>query len=334
MGAKLTASDEGIHPVGEAANWNESRYVDFFDPSQGVGGWLRIGNRPNEAYAEMSVCVNLPSGRAAFMFDRAPIGGNGLAADGQVWEVVDPFVTTRVRYDGQVLVLPDPWVLADPKTAFRVADRSHCRIDLTSYTQGLRSVMGADQDHIDRIFLPGQAAWHYQHLARTIGTVEVGEESWDIEGMGGKDHSWGPRNWHAKIYLRWLIAMVDADFGFMLVRAVGPTKRTRSGFVWDRDAFRLVDDFELHNTYGGPPHFELRQAEVAVRAEAEEWSAVATPVSWVPLRHRQRGADGELTTLRIVKSPTDWRLSDGRIGAGMCEYHDIIENGLPVGLHD
>ena len=47
-------------------NYNESRYYNFFDPRPSYGrsvagcGW---GNRPNEGYAEMTVCLYLPDGR-------------------------------------------------------------------------------------------------------------------------------------------------------------------------------------------------------------------------------------------------------------------------------
>jgi hypothetical protein len=327
MGTRLVPADEGLHPVGETGNWNESRYFDFWDPSQRLGGWLRLGIRPNEGHAEMSVCVNLPDGRAAFMFGRPTTRSNALAAGGQSWEVRDPFVESRVSYRGEVMLLPDPWTLVDPKTAFTTAPRVDCDLDLTVRGHGLSSVMGQDQDHIGRIFLPGQADFHYQHLVRSSGTVKVGADGWTVDGSGGKDHSWGPRNWHAKIYLRWLIALVDDDFGFMLVRAVGPTKQTRSGFVWDAGRFLLVDGFEMRNRYGSDPLYELLRTEVTMHSGARTWSAEGIPVQWVPLRHRQEGK-----TLRIVKSPTDWTLPDGRRGAGMCEYHDLLEDGVPVGL--
>lgn len=37
--------------------------------------------------------------------------------------------------------------------------------------------------------------------------------------------------------------------------------------------------------------------------------------------------------LRIVKSPTDWTFED-RPAAGVCEYHDLMVEGRPVGLQD
>jgi hypothetical protein len=334
MGTKLLDVDEGMHDVGTASNWNESRYVDFWDSRQRLGGWFRIGNRVNEGHAEMSACLDLPDGRTAFSFERPRITGNTLRVGGQSWDIVEPWRANRVRYSGDLLLLDDAWALTDPKTAFQTAPRAHAEVDLTCRSTGLATVMGSDQDHIDRIFLPGQADLHYQHLARSSGTVRVGDQSWTFnDAGGGKDHSWGVRNWHAKIYLRWLIGSVDDDNGFVLVRAVGPTKKTRSGFVLDGGSFHLVDDFEMSNEYAGTPHYELRRVRLVIRSGARQWTATGEPQAWLPLRHRQKNARGEDALLRIVKSPTNWTF-DNRPAEGMCEYHDLMVDGRPVGLHD
>jgi hypothetical protein len=334
MGVLLTDADEYTHEIGPASNWNESRYIDFWDADNRVGGWFRIGNRPNEGHAEMSACINLPDGRTAFMFARPEIAGNPLDVGGQRWEIVTPWITNNVSYHGKMLLLKDAWQLTDPKKAFNESPRQPASIELQCTSFGLGSVMGFDQDHIDLIFLPGQADFHYQHLIRVTGRVTVGEQSWVINARGGKDHSWGPRNWHAKIYLRWLIASFDDDHGFILVRGVGPTKKTRSGFVWDSGQFHLVDDFEMHNDYAGAPHFELRKTTLRIKSGGREWQATGTPQAWLPLRHRQTDANGKPALLRIVKSPTDWTTPDGKQGQGMCEYHDLMIDGRPIGLDD
>lgn len=334
MGVALTAADEGVHETGSAGNWNESRYVDFWDAAQRIGGWLRIGMRPNETRAEMSVCVYLPDGRIAFRFHRPAISGNGLGAGGQKWSVVEPFVRNRVSYDGPVHVLDDGWQLADPRAAYAASPEAACRIELSVTSLGLPAVMGADQDDIARIFLPGQADCHYQHLAWTVGKIEVGDQCWRVTGEGGKDHSWGPRNWHAKTYFRWHTGVIDEGTGFMLVRGVGPTKQTRSGHVWEDGRFHLVDDFDMRNVYGGPPHYELRRVHLAISSGDRTWVTLGTPQAWLPLRHRQTGPTGDEAVLRIVKAPTEWVWADGRTGAGACEYHDLMDDGRPIGLHD
>ncbi len=334
MGIRLNEADEGVHAPGQESNWNESRYIDFWDPERRVGGWFRIGVRPNAGYAEMSACVFRPDGQVAFTFDRAPIARNGLTAGGQSWEITTPWRTNRVRFRGEMALLEDPWVLRDPRRAFTESARTAADIDLVCTTDGLGATMGQDQDQHHLILLPGQADFHYQHMTHVVGTIRLGDDVHEVDGRGGKDHSWGPRDWHAKIYLRWLTCCLDDDNGFMLVRAVGPTKQTRSGFVLDGGELRVVDGFDMVNHYAGPPHYELRWTDVTVHAGDVEWSAAGTPQHHLPLRHRQRNAEGVEATLRIVKQPTEWMFADGRAATGHLEYHDLLDGGVPVGLHE
>ena len=82
MGVRLEPSDEYMHELGPESNFNESMYINCFDPDQQVGGWFRIGNRANEGYAEMTVCLYLPPedgapGRSVgFMYKRPSIDNN------------------------------------------------------------------------------------------------------------------------------------------------------------------------------------------------------------------------------------------------------------------
>ena len=137
MGIRLTAHDEGVHDPGDQINWNESRYIDFWDPRGRSGGWFRIGARPNAHYAEMSACLFLPDGRVAFAFSRAEIEANGLDAGGQTWEIVEPWRTTRVGFAGPMSLFTDPWVLTNPKRAFTDSPSAEAMIDLVCTTEGL-----------------------------------------------------------------------------------------------------------------------------------------------------------------------------------------------------
>ena len=63
-------ADDLMHQNTGESNYNESAYYNFYDPAQRLGGFVRIGNRPNEGYAEMTLCLYLPDGTAGFMFGR------------------------------------------------------------------------------------------------------------------------------------------------------------------------------------------------------------------------------------------------------------------------
>ena len=66
----LEEQDEFPHEPDDVTNYNESMYLNTFDLDQEIGGWFRLGNRVNEGYAEMTVCLYLPNGQIGFMYDR------------------------------------------------------------------------------------------------------------------------------------------------------------------------------------------------------------------------------------------------------------------------
>jgi len=68
---RLDDEDDYTHPVEEAKNYNESVYINIFDHTKVMGGWFRIGNRPNEGYAEMTCCIYLPDGSIGFFLRQA-----------------------------------------------------------------------------------------------------------------------------------------------------------------------------------------------------------------------------------------------------------------------
>ena len=133
MGVRLDPADEYMHELGPEPNFNESMYINCFDPVQGVGGWFRMGNRANEGTAEMTVCLYLPGEprTVAFMFKRPAIDNNDrLAGAGLTWTMVTPFEELRVDYEGRLLVLDDPEQMADPKAAFTANPYAEAEVHL------------------------------------------------------------------------------------------------------------------------------------------------------------------------------------------------------------
>ena len=121
---RLEPSDEYTHQPDAASNFNESVYCNAFDQATGVGGWMRLGNRVNEGYAELSVCLYLPDGRIACQFQRPPISRNDrFAAGGLSYDVIEPFKRLRMTYDGGLLLLDDPELLRQPDHLFQNAQR-------------------------------------------------------------------------------------------------------------------------------------------------------------------------------------------------------------------
>src|SRR6266849_9994236 len=116
----LLPTDDLMHANSGEEHFNESAYYNFFDPRRRVGGFVRLGNRPNEGYAEMTTCFYLPDRVVAFMFGRPKIQDNHAhSAGGLNFAVVKPLQHHRVTYEGKSCILKDPLVMAEPRDAFK-----------------------------------------------------------------------------------------------------------------------------------------------------------------------------------------------------------------------
>ncbi len=335
MGVRLEPQDEYMHELGPEPNFNESMYINIFDPSAQLGGWFRMGNRANEGTAEMTVCLYLPDGRVGFMFKRPSITSNeALDAGGMRWQVARPFEELTVSYEGKVVVLDDPKAMADPKTAFTENPYVECVVQLTFTGQGRDSMFGGEPE--ERHEAPGEefARGHYEQLVAGTGVIRVGDEEWHVNGFGLRDHSWGPRYWQAPWYYRWLTANVGPDFGFMasrVARREGPG--TRGGFVWEDGRLHLCDDVEVRTEYEGDDKYHQSIAGVLRSSRSgQEWRFTGDVMNLIPLRNRRQDPDGNPLVTRISEGMTRWTIDDGRVGYGLSEYLDQIVDGDPVGL--
>ena len=341
MRIRLDPDDDLLHPVEEASNFNESRYYNFADAR--IGGWVRMGNRPNEGYAEMTVCLYLPDGRVGFIFKRPPIDGHTAHdAGGLRFEVVEPFVEHRVTYDGKVLLLAEPREMADPRVAFADNPRVPCTIDLTH--RAIARPWGGEPEWDDEEARPvvdsetSFAKGHTeQHMAVT-GVVTVGDERYVLEdGLGLRDHSWGPRYWQSIWWYRWLTGNLGPHLGFALTVSGSQDGRRRThGFLYDRlrygnDQWVPIREVDLRTDYDED---DFHRAVLAtVRTDDHTYDIEGTVWSNIPLRNRRESPDGEMLTTRIAEGMTTWRHAD-LVGSGLAEYLDQVVDGTPVGIAD
>src|SRR5690606_25919690 len=105
--------------------------------------------------------------------------------------------------------------MANPRQAFADNPMVPCSVQLDF--RGIAPMYGGKQVYSDGTEIPIDAeksfakAHYEQHVAAT-GTITVGEEVIDIEGLGLRDKSWGPRHWQALHWYRWLPMVFGPDF--------------------------------------------------------------------------------------------------------------------------
>jgi hypothetical protein len=327
--------DDYMHAPEDASNFNESRYYNFFDAAENVGGWMRMGNRVNEGYAELTVCLYLPDGRVGFMFKRPHITSNDAHdAGGLKFEVIEPYARHRITYDGRLCVLERPREMADPKAAFTNNPHEPCAIDLD--LEAVAEAWGGEPEWEEGERKPDLdpskmfARGHTEQHMRITGKVVVGAEEWEItDALGLRDHSWGPRYWQNIWWYRWLTVNLGPRLGFACTISGDEEGRRRvNGFLYDAERYGdtssvQIRDVELTSDYD-EEWFPLKN-KVLVTTDDHTYEVHGDVWSNIPLRNRR-----EHLVTRITEGMTRWRYEDLE-GAGLSEYLDQIVDDTPVG---
>ena len=187
------------------------------------------GNRANEGYAEMTVCLYLPDGRVGFMFKRAEIADNDAFDAGGITLRRGRAVraSSTCRYAGKVVMLDDPLADGRPEEGLHREPVRRVRGRTSTYTgQGRPTCSAASPT--SRTRSPARSSPRATTSsssparARSASATRSGRST----GFGLRDHSWGPRYWQAPWYYRWLTANFGPDFGFM-AQPGRPARRRR-----------------------------------------------------------------------------------------------------------
>ena len=325
----LPISDDLLHSPGDEQNFNESMYFNFYDRTQEIGGFLRVGNRVNEGHAEMTMCIFLPGGGALFDFARAPMVDNLAFNTGQmVFTALEPLVRHRSTYRGTPIQMDDPLVLADPGVAFRSSPRAEVALDLVHDATGpMFEPPPYGLAHAFALEFPSSEGrktisdsvaviqHHNEQHMRVRGEVVVAGKAYQIDGLGMRDHSWGPRTWATGGHSRWLTVCLQDGLGVMVQDLGRPDgSRLLTGVVVRGDEMDWMQRLEVDTEWDGRFHKAL---QVRFTTESgERGTLIGTVKNLVPLRHR-----GSQLVTRVGEGLTEYRLGD-IVGYGLSEYFD------------
>ena len=304
----VRAQDDFTHPLGPEENFNESVYFNFFDRTQNAGGFIRMGNRANEGYAEMTVIVFLPDGSVLFNYKKPEISDNDAwDAGGARIEVIEAGEHIRTSYQGAALHMKNPADMIDPGAAFK--SNPFCKIELELDHFGTGPMYG----HVGE---PGDgndfARAHYEQHMRVSGRLEVDTGlKLDLAGHGLRDHSWGPRYWQSTSSYRWITGNFSDDMGMALT----VSGDQGGGMFYKGDEFLKVTDIDLRTQYDQATGFH-RAFEVDVTLDNGNRHLVAGQVrGYMPLRNRR----SEQVT-HIGEGMTQYTLDGEHVGYGLSEY--------------
>ncbi|MDR3659139.1 MAG: phosphotransferase [Mycobacterium sp.] len=293
-------SDEDIHPAEADRFWNESWYLDFADPAQQIGGWVRLGLVPNQDRCWINALLCGPDMPTVALLDwHAPIPADHTRVTGagvsMTLTPTDPLHTFQVTVSGDGLAYDDPSALLHDGAGQPVP----VHMDLTWHTDGTPY-----QYRITN---------RYEIPCRVSGTVTVGGRSYDFNAVAGqRDHSWAPRDWWS---MEWMWCAVHLDGGThlhgveMRIPGMGPL-----GIGYRQDPGRPLVELQsvlARETFGGndlPTSAQLTLGDV---------TATVTICGQAPVR--LAAEDG-----RISHFPRLWgtvQTEDGRSGSCWVEWN-------------
>ena len=309
--------DEALHDAAAQPLYNESVYVNFVASvadTGPLGGILRVGLRPTDGYAELSLNLPLAGGATIFSYEREPLDPTAFHPGSPLWrcagmelEAVEPLRRWRLRFEGSSpRRLLDPVAFGtDPGAALR-ASRA-CQVALALEFEGRRPIHALSES--GDIVAAGGVAFardHYEQFGHVSGVIELDGVSWPVDGGGFRDHSWGPRDWQAAPHSDFLTLLGDDGSATVAFAARLDGRDHVQGVRWDGAQLERLTGFELGSDYDGGLEIGERLT-VSFRRPSGEVRYDGRVRAFLPLRHRGGGR-----TVRIAQVLVDF---DGPSGA-------------------
>ena len=247
-----------------------------------------------------------------------------------VYDVKKPLNAVTMTYRGEVMVLDDLNLLRRPRELFTKAAKQE--IEIIADLEAISPVHGgAPSDDLQptmygRDFSLGH---FFQHM-RTRASISLGEDQFDIDGFGWRDHSWGPRYWTNIHFYRLLIVNFDNGDGFTMLKITDRDGLTRRCGVMNING-RLEEIIDVDLITEWSSQKDPEKLTVGLRTSNRATVVHGNVLNLAPLRNRRKLETGELLETRIAEGFTEWSW-EGIRGYGLSEYIERVEDDSPVGF--
>jgi hypothetical protein len=221
---ELSIVDEGLHPHGPEDNWQESWAIGWYDRKSGLGGNHRASNWANRNNGNLW-CGVFHGREKIFRLNmedqpmiRMPAGVYGIQSGPQ-----------RLFHDGEHLRMQ--------------VETPECSVDL---------ILDDFKDSVEKFDDGGDTGipiykCHFNMHFACRGTVLLNGVRHEIqEGLGWRDHSWGPRDYTVKPGHRSFHGNFGPDLNFHLLIVLTPEGKihrrghlVRNGQVYSFDTFTI-----------------------------------------------------------------------------------------------
>lgn len=174
----MTIDKEGVQPSQPDEAWQESVFLAWYDDKLGVGGIQRIGNEINRKQS------NLWCG----IFDTA----------GQSFRLMKEKVPLVHYPDGQGFICAEQKFYLDDAGIHWAFDHPDCQVELTLTDHSSGDLWNGATSSTESVSQKG----HFHKFCDVKGSVRIGNKTFEVNGKGWRDHSYGPRDWTGFLHHR------------------------------------------------------------------------------------------------------------------------------------
>jgi len=295
----FSPEDEGPHPIGRDAWWNESVWLQFAERSSGLYGAIRIGHQPNFQGGHTSIWSLI--GTPDWIYKRDGLYpltesdrvATGFAANG----------THRFEADSR----GGHWSIDDEDISVSLlVEDFHPPI---GYTPG---------SHMETI-----AKNHFEASGKISGDITIKGRRYEIrDGLASRDHSWGIRYWnHLRVH-RFTAATFGPDLSCNAICFYDETDRlSQWGYVVRGDTIIPALEVDVI-AYMEADGISNRGGIVRyVLPDGEEMVVELQPVN--------KGMISRQHTLAI-NDTICWAMIGDRVGAGVFETNSNPQGGTII----
>lgn len=315
-----SALDANVSIDRTTPQWSETRWNGCWSEQSGAGLFIHAGRfRKDLDLWWIHFAAYLPDGR--LVVDR--VWCRDTTAAGVRAEALDLEMTAtgwRSGFDG-VCDLTDTEALArSPRGSSAPLSRVRWDVVATEAAPVWSLQGGAAKEGAE---IAG--SMHVQQAFRTTGSIEVDGTTYDLDGVGFKDHSAGTRDWRSWHSHRFLLAVMP-DYSVHAVAFCAPdgTEQPLVGAVMAGDEQQPLECFEsarLESVLGAP-----HTSEIVVSGPGGPVTLVAEVTHTLPLtitddNENINGIDWELAGDPVCFAECIVRLTapDGAVGFGHLE---------------
>lgn len=186
-----------LHDGDGSPLWQESMFVVWYDRERGIGGGHRVGHETSAAASNLWNAV--------------------LTRDGQRWRQErdalplkpDDRTKQRLGAAGTAFV----WTDAGGLGVQVRDDDAVVDLEFEDFYPPIPVWNSAEAHEAAQTI----AANHAESSGRARGTVRVGRESFEVDALYHRDHSWGVRDWSTIISHRWFVGTFGPHLSFSSV---------------------------------------------------------------------------------------------------------------------